>query len=199
MSWKKIDLESVRRRELGRVPALFLVLLVICALSATMLQAAGPQPAPKASVPFDIYHAKFIELEVLAAGQPTAAQMKRLAEAGYNTDIDLRRPSEERGFEEPQVAKQEGLTYVNIPVSLELLDRATIERFIRVFADAKRPVVVHCASSNRVGALYYAYLVEHKGMAPAKAMPLALKAGLHEPKLIEKVQSLVASAESHKP
>lgn len=199
MSGKKMDLQSMRRRELGRLPVAILVLFVVGALSATMLQAAAPQAAPRVNVPFDIYHAKFIELEVLAAGQPTAAQIKRLAEAGYNTDIDLRRPAEVRGFDEPQAAAAAGLDYVNIPVSLKLLDRATIARFIHSFATAKRPVVVHCASSNRVGALYYAYLVEHEGVPPAEAMKRALKAGLHEPALIEKVRGLVDKAEARQP
>lgn len=193
------DFDVVRRGTLGRAQRALLAFLAVAAMSVSLLQAAPPEAAPKPSEPFGIYHAKFIEAGVLAAGQPTSAQLKELAKAGYGTDIDLRRPSEVRGFDEPQVAKEVGLAYVNIPVSLKLLDGAAIDRFIRAFDDAKRPVVVHCASSNRVGALYYAYLVEHKGVSPSEAMQRALKAGLHEQALIEKVRALVESSQAHQP
>lgn len=189
---ESIDLHSPWREA-------FFAFLVLAAMSASVLPAAPPATAAKASEPFGIYNAKFIETEVLAAGQPTEAQIKELAQAGYETDIDLRRPSEVRGFDEPRLAAAAGLSYVNIPVSLELLDRSTIHRFIQALDSARRPVVVHCASSNRVGALYYAYLVEHEGVPPSEAMPRALKAGLHEPALIEKVRDLVEEAETHRP
>lgn len=196
---RRADFRCLRRGasfRLSRMLGPFLAMLGLLAVVFAAAPAQGQQPE---SIPFGIYHAKFIENEVLASGQPTADQIVNLSHAGYRTDIDLRRPAEARGFNEPRAAAAAGLDYVNIPVSLKLLDRATIDRFIRSFATAKRPVLVHCASSNRVGALYYAYLVEHEGVAPAEAMQRALKAGLHEPALIKKVRGLVDEAESQQP
>jgi uncharacterized protein (TIGR01244 family) len=126
------------------------------------------------------------------AGQPDGEQLQLLAEEGYKTVIDLRLPEEPHGYDEVEAAKQNGLVYVNIPVTLATLGQATIDRFLEALARAERPVLVHCSSGSRVGALYYAWLVLEKGVAPEQALKRARAAGLRQPELIGKVQKLIA-------
>jgi protein tyrosine phosphatase (PTP) superfamily phosphohydrolase (DUF442 family) len=57
---------------------------------------------------------------------------------------------------------------------------------------AERPVLLHCATSNRVGALYYAWLVLEKGVEPKAALERGKAAGLRSPELIDKVDKLIA-------
>ena len=70
--------------------------------------------------------------------------------------------------------------------------RATIDRFFEAMERAERPVLLHCATSNRVGALYYAWLVLEKGVEPKAALERGKAAGLRSPELIDKVDKLIA-------
>lgn len=140
---------------------------------------------------FGIDRASQPEPGMIAAGQPTAEQLAEAAKAGYKTVIDLRPPSEAHGFDEPKAAKEAGMEYVNLPVTGDSLDAATIDRFLAAMEKAERPVIVHCATSNRVGALYYAYLVLEKGVAKDEALAKAKEAGLLSPELTGKITNLV--------
>jgi uncharacterized protein (TIGR01244 family) len=141
---------------------------------------------------FGISNATFPEPGVMAAGQPTGEQLQLLAEEGYKTVIDLRPAEEPHGFNEPEAARQNGLAYVNIPVTAQTLDQATVDKFLETMKKAEHPVLLHCASSNRVGALYYAWLVLEKGVPAKEAMAKAKAAGLRSPELVEKAEKLVS-------
>jgi uncharacterized protein (TIGR01244 family) len=159
---------------------------------ATLAAAAGPAAAEETH---GIANATFPEKGVMAAGQPDGEQLQVLAEEGYKTVIDLRAADEPRGYDEAGAAKANGLVYVNIPVTLQSLDQATIDRFVETMEKAEKPVLLHCATSNRVGALWYAYLIE-KGMAPAEALEKGRAAGLKNPELTEKIKTLVAERQA---
>ena len=134
---------------------------------------------------------------VMAAGQPTGEQIQLMVEeGGYRTVIDLRLPDEPRGFDEPEAARQIGLTYINIPVTPATFDQATIDRFLAVFRKAERPVLLHCSNSSRAGGLLYAWLVLEKKEPAAKALERARAAGLRSPEITERVQKLVAERQA---
>jgi len=116
---------------------------------------------------------------ILFGGQPTAEQLEKLAAAEYKTVIDLRLPSEDRGYDEAAAAKAAGLEYVPIPVSRETLDEAaTLDKFIAVFGEVEKPVLVHCGSGGRVAAVYYAWLVAKEGMSRDEALARAKEQGM---------------------
>ncbi len=163
------------------------------ALTAAAILTAAPGRAATERATWGIPNASFPLPGVMAAGQPTGEQIQLMVEeGGYRTVIDLRSPEEPRGFDEREAARDIGLTYVNIPVTPATLDQVTIDRFLDAFRKAKRPVLIHCSSSSRVGGLLYAWLVLEKKEPPAKALEQARAAGLHSPEMTEKVQKLVA-------
>lgn len=91
-----------------------------------------------------------------ASGQPSAQELARLAEGGVRTVINLRAPGEPVEFDEAEEATRLGLRYVSIPVAgSQDLTLETTARFSRELQSARQTgdVLVHCASSNRVGAL----------------------------------------------
>src|SRR6202012_4933914 len=95
---------------------------------------------------------------VMVAGQPTGEQIQLMVEeGGYRTVIDLRPADEPRGCDEREAARDIGLTYVNVPVTPETLDQATIDRFLAVFHRAERPVLLHGGSSDPAGGMLYAW------------------------------------------
>jgi uncharacterized protein (TIGR01244 family) len=122
---------------------------------------------------------------ILFGGQPTEAQLQALAADHYKTVIDLRGPTENRGYDESAVARAAGLEYVPIPVTGETLQETeTFDHFIQVFRDSEKPVLVHCASGGRVAALYYAWLVAEKKMSREDALANAREQGLHGDRLV---------------
>ena len=53
---------------------------------------------------------------VTTAGQPSEADFKAAAAAGYKSVIDLRGPTEDRGLDEQKTVEKLGMNYVNLPV-----------------------------------------------------------------------------------
>ena len=159
---------------------------------ALALAALALLAAPAAAETHGLAQASEPEKGVLAAGQPSGEQLQVLAEEGYRSVIDLRPAEEPHGFDEAEAARENGLAYVNIPVTLAGLDQTTIDRFLAAFKEVERPVLLHCATSNRVGALYYAWLVLEQGMAEGEAVERARAAGLKSPELEDRIVALVA-------
>ncbi len=119
------------------------------------------------------------EAGVLFGGQPTAEQLEQMAADGVALVLDLRAEGEDRGFDEAAALSDLDVEYINLPVDRERLEMPeTFERFIEAMDQAERPVLVHCASGNRVGALYYAYLVAGRGEDRDEARALARDNGL---------------------
>ena len=122
---------------------------------------------------------------VATAGQPEEEHLKRLAEAGYKTVVDLRTPGEAPSPDEwGRVVRRAGMEYVNIPVAHKNIDDETFDRFREHIRDGgRRPVLVHCSSANRVGALLIPYLILDDGMTPQKSKEIAAEVGLKSNRL----------------
>jgi len=118
---------------------------------------------------------------LLTGGQPSAAQLEAIAAAGYRTVIDLR-PEGEPGAppDEPERVAALGLRYVRIPVAGAGDLTADNARALDALLDqeAVYPVVIHCGSGNRVGALLALHAAKLEGAAPEAALALGLDAGL---------------------
>jgi protein tyrosine phosphatase (PTP) superfamily phosphohydrolase (DUF442 family) len=123
---------------------------------------------------------------VAAAGQPDARMLTELARAGYRTVLDLRAPGEPRGFDEAAAVTRAGMHYVPLPVTQATLTDAVFDRFRAVMRDPdNRPILVHCASSNRVGALLMPYFILDEHRSAPDALTMARAAGLRSPELAE--------------
>lgn len=160
-------------------------------------QSAVPSPAVPAELA-GLLNASQPEAGLAASGQPTAEQLASLARAGFKTLIDLRPVAEPRGFDEPAAAAAAGLRYLNVPVTLASLDPPTLDRFFAALRGAERPLLVHCATGNRVGALYYAWLVLERGVEPSVALDRARAAGLKQAELTDAITALVAERQRPK-
>ena len=90
---------------------------------------------------------------ITSAGQPDAAAFKVFADSGYAAVIDMRTADEDRGLDEKAVVEGLGMEYVVMPIDR---DDITFENALvldELIAGYDDPVLVHCASANRVGAL----------------------------------------------
>ena len=91
---------------------------------------------------------------ITSSGQPDAAALEIFAAAGYAAVIDLRTDSENRGLDERAAVESRGMEYVTLPVAgpagVTFENAAKLDALIDRFDG---PVLVHCRSGNRVGAL----------------------------------------------
>ena len=116
-----------------------------------------------------------------AAGQPTPQHLADLAREGVRTVINLRGPEEPVEYDEAAEAARLGLRYVTLPVTGPAdLDRDRVREFGRTLDEARREggVLIHCASSNRVGAMVALDETLNRGCELAEALERGRAAGL---------------------
>lgn len=86
-------------------------------------------------------------------GQPTSEDLKELAEAGFQSVVNLRFPDETGAVaDEQQRAEALGLSYLNVPVSS---GEANAELTAKVLAEVEHlpaPVYFHCGAGGRASA-----------------------------------------------
>lgn len=115
---------------------------------------------------------------ILTGGQPTTEQLKTLAGLGYKTVINLRGPGES-GSTDPALVESLGMTYVAIPIAgAGDVSEDNARKLAAALGTGADPVVVHCASGNRVGAIFAlkAYYVD--GATPEDALAIGQAAGV---------------------
>ncbi|MCP5089542.1 MAG: hypothetical protein GY949_01320 [Gammaproteobacteria bacterium] len=90
---------------------------------------------------------------ITSAGQPDEAALKVFAESGYAAVIDLRTEGEDRGLDEQAVVEGLGMDYVPLPISRDGITFENAKVLDKLISSYDEPVLVHCGSANRVGAL----------------------------------------------
>jgi uncharacterized protein (TIGR01244 family) len=91
--------------------------------------------------------------DVAAAGAPTEAGLAQLAELGFRIVVDLRAADE--GVAERAALEAAGLRYVSIPIDARTFSREDVAAVARVLdEDGRGPVLLHCATANRVGGVW---------------------------------------------
>jgi uncharacterized protein (TIGR01244 family) len=136
-------------------------------------QVAAVAQAPAKQVPFGdqvgpaISNYNRLRPNIATAGLLKEGAIPKLASLGFATILDLRGP-EEGTDAEKRSAEAAGLRYVNIPVPGLLPSDAQVTEFGRIVEDAKNfPLMIHCGSASRVGAMWTLYRVR-------KSIPLSI-------------------------
>lgn len=157
---------------------------------------SAPQPATEPAAPaapeVQIRNARTPREGLLTGGQPTEEQLAELADAGYRTLVNLRTPGEnEISDREAELAETLGLRYVQLPVAgAEGLTEDNARELSKLLGDESAyPMVVHCGSGNRVGALFALEAFHVHGENPETALRIGKEAGLTrlEPVVREKL------------
>ena len=116
---------------------------------------------------------------VATGGQITRNHLRGLSRSGFRTVLDLRGPDEPRGYGEAGEAKRAGLDYVLLPITGATLDDLAFDKVRALMNDGKRhPVMVHCASGNRVGVVLLPWLVLDRGWKLPDAVAIAERGGM---------------------
>jgi len=112
-------------------------------------------------------------------GQPSAGEWEALAAAGVTTVINLRTAGELEGRDEAAEVVAQGMRYLEIPVGgPDDVTEANAGRLWHAIRAADGPVLVHCASGNRVGALLALGAYRNDGQSAREALDFGQAAGL---------------------
>lgn len=133
----------------------------------------------------------------VASGRLQPGDVTALKQAGVRQVIDLSADSETPAFDEAAAVRAAGIGYHNLPIhGATGLTRANLARFDQLLRQAgAQETLIHCASSNRVGAM----IALRAAMIQAKPVEAAVAEGRRwglrsmEPAVRERLQHWTSS------
>lgn len=130
-----------------------------------------------------------VDATVACGGETSHEAIAEIAAQGFRTVINLRLPTEPGVLEEEAVVRSAGLSYLHLPMDPNAPQAETAEQFLAAVADgAVQPVYIHCASANRVGAVWAIKRVVQDGWSRQDAIAEAEAIGMKSPVMHEFVQ-----------
>lgn len=179
----------------------FLLAVVASVAVSTSGIAAGQQPKDRGRLDqverylkSDVPGVLCLEDNFATGGQPTEQAFAKVASSGFHSVLSLRTDGE--GIDlirERALVEKAGLRYFNIPVASTAPRVEQADEFIRLVKEkSNHPLLINCASANRVGALMMIYRVVEQGWSEDKALDEALKIGLRGDELKKFAQNYIA-------
>jgi uncharacterized protein (TIGR01244 family) len=167
-----------------RRPSLVVALVAVAACTPARL----PLTVDPASIP----NYALVRPRLAAAGQPGPQALSKLHDMGFRTVVNLR-TDKEGGAREREVVEAQGLRYVWVPITADSFSLADVEAVEKVLRDrSSGPVLLHCASSNRVGAVWAA-IQAREGKPLEEALAAGRDAGLKSPQMEAAVRRVLGS------
>ena len=122
-----------------------------------------------------------VDAVVACGGATETSALEGLKNDGFKAVINLRTATERGANIDENRARAEslGLKYLHIPFNGSAPENKTFDDFLTAIADkSNQPVYIHCASANRVGAVWLAKRVLQDGWSTEKATEEARLIGL---------------------
>ncbi len=139
---------------------LFLLVLLLTPLALTVAE-------PVTQVPFgDVVSAKVFNYHrhtptIATSGNLSEGAISELKKHGFRSILDLRTKPEGVDIESDKVRQAE-MGYLNLPVGKEWPDDSMFRQFEQFVENQdNHPILIHCASANRVGMVWAAYRLKH--------------------------------------
>jgi uncharacterized protein (TIGR01244 family) len=178
-----------------RLPASFAVVLFIAA--AFGVRPASAQQVTKMAVPGITNFAK-VETTIACGGATTPEAVPEIKKLGYVAIVNMRLSSEAGANVEGEAAaaKAADIAFFHIPFNGSSPDPAVADQFLATISvPANNPAYIHCASGNRVSAMWMIkrMVIDHWDADRAYTEASAL--GLTSPAL---KQFAIDYAQSHK-
>ncbi len=190
-----------------RLAAILLSSIALTACSDKPAEKDAPQPlpaSPKVKAPGDKLESVAIgdtKLQkfgnIYLGGQPSAEDLAKFKEAGIETVVNLRERGENTLFDETQTLSDLSVAYHNPGFkSAAQLSDPIFRRVRDLLSGAERnntPLLLHCASGNRVGAVWLAHRVLDHGVPYEKALEEAKAIGMKPEAFEAKVKEYIDS------
>src|SRR6185295_11755948 len=166
-------------------------------LFAAETQKAGPLRLEQTQkfLSADVPRVLCLDENFATGGQPTGDAYAKAAASGFRAVLSLRTATEgiDLARERAQVESKK-MRYFNIPVNGASPRAEQADEFLRVARDkANHPMLVNCATANRVGAFMMILRVVDQGWSEDKALNEAIKIGLSSEGLKRFARDYIAS------
>jgi protein tyrosine phosphatase (PTP) superfamily phosphohydrolase (DUF442 family) len=167
----------------------------------TLAIAAGEQPKDRGRLDqvesylkSDVPRVLCLDDSFATAGQPSERAFTKVAASGFRSVLSLRTADEGIDLKrERSLVEENGLRYFNIAVVSSAPRAEQADEFIKLVREkSNHPMLINCASANRVGAFMMIYRVLEQGWSEEKALDEALKIGLRGDELKKFAQSYIA-------
>ena len=174
--------------------SMFLLAAVVCA-------APKPDTVVNKLEPCECGNVKNIHRygNIYLAGQPQPDDFRIAHEMGIKSILSIREQSE-LDWDEKKVVEDLGMNYFHIPFrGPKKLTDDVFAKTRKLFTDkAKQPIMVHCGSANRVGAVWLAHRVLDDGITEEAALAEAKKVGLRTPGYLDKAHDYIKRMQKKK-
>ena len=118
-----------------------------------------------------IVNYSYINPKLATAGQPEEHELVWIAQAGYQTVINLALHDAEYALEDEAASVQAlGLDYIHLPVSWQKPADRDLDDFFDIMARHKgQQLFIHCAANRRVSVFLGLYFMAQKVWSPEQA------------------------------
>jgi uncharacterized protein (TIGR01244 family) len=155
-------------------------LSTVMLLALTAVGSARPDlHAQRETAPAGVVNYTRVDATIACAGATPVQALPELKKNGFVSVINFRTPDEDgANIEEAKTAAMKvGLKYIHLPYRTPT--PAIADAFLKAVADpANQPVFIHCASANRVGAMWLIKRVKLDGWDVGRATKEAEAIGL---------------------
>lgn len=195
--------EPVKRPLRILAPAILLGILPGCggplnaqAIPPTTEAVAKPGPARVRSIRLGDTRNVHRSGDLYLSGQFGQADLEAIRSAGIRRIITLRTPAEV-DWDERAAVEAAGMEFVEIPFRqpTELTDEV-FNQVREVLRDDTGPTLLHCASANRVGAVWLSWRILDEGVPFATALAEARQVGLRSDPLVRQAQRYLRRIQS---
>jgi uncharacterized protein (TIGR01244 family) len=169
-------------------------------LSAMVVLTFGALAAGAADIPASVDPARIVNYVAVKPGLAFGGKLApeviaQLKGMGFKTVLNLR-TEQEGAKDEEAVVKAQGLRYEWVPVMPDTLSLADVKKVEAVLDDkGAGPVLVHCASANRVAGVW-AIIQVRRGKTVSAAIEEARPLGLKSPAVVAAVERLTAGRDA---
>ncbi len=122
--------------------------------------------------PVSIYHWHRLDDRITTSGQPSEAELAKIAALGVRHVINLGLHSHEKALpDEAASVAALGMTYIHIPVDFQNPTEVDFQTFCTAMDTSRdAPVHVHCIANYRVSAFFFRYRRDVLGMDAGRAL-----------------------------
>jgi len=130
---------------------------------------------------------------VFLASQPKPDDFRLAKQRGIKTVLNLRLPEENPGFDETKLLNELGIAYHNVGYKGPEMLTDKVINYVRTLLNdpGNKPLLVHCSSGNRVGAIWLAHRVIDGNLEYHNALQEAKIVGLKSPAYEQKVKNYI--------
>lgn len=153
------------------------IFIAIVALLSSSWVFATKDQVPYATQVNNLMRYYRVTPNIATSGALSQDSIQELSKHSFQTVIDLRNESEDTSIEKKAV-KAAQMTYINIPVTNEGINESQLAAFKRALEQATPPILIHCATGNRAGAMWTVYRLS-EGISPDIAFKEGRTAGMN--------------------